>query len=132
MYVDNIYTKGDWFELQSVDEANFTEKVNNSAYGQQLATFIGLYDADIQREMLKSTNSKFLVAFRTYTGRYFVFGSDGGVTLTYENQTGAKTESIGYSITLNITSSYPLFELNPNYFNSEHTVNYIYEPIYDS
>lgn len=132
MYVDNIYVKGNWYELQAVDEANFTEKVNNGAYQQQLTTFIGLYDADIQREMLKSTNSKFLVVFRTFTRKYFVFGSDGGVTLTYENQSGAKTESIGYSVTLSINSSYPLFELNPNYFNSEHTVNFIYKPIYDS
>ena len=132
MYVDDIYVKGDWYELQAVDEANFTEKISNGSYQQQLSTFIGLYEADIQREMLKSTNTKFLVVFRTYTRKYFVFGSDGGVTLTYENQSGAKTEAIGYSVTLNINSSYPLFELNPNYFISEHTVNFIYKPLFDS
>ena len=32
IYVDNIYIKGKWYELQTIDDSKFTEKFANGGY----------------------------------------------------------------------------------------------------
>lgn len=131
IYIDNIYIKGKWYELQTIDESKFTEKFANGGYTQELTTYISKFDSEIQAEILKTNKRKFLVLFRTNEGRYFVFGSDGGVPLTYTAETGTKGSSIGYSVTLSKNSQFPLFEVNPDYMVNGGGAKFQYRPIFE-
>lgn len=131
IYIDNIYTKGRWYELQTIDESKFTEKFANGGYTQELTTYISKFDSEIQAEILKTNKKKFLVLFRTNEGRYFVFGSDGGVPLTYTAETGSKGSSIGYSVTLSKNSQFPLFEVNPDYMVNGGGAKFQYLPVFE-
>lgn len=131
IYIDNIYIKGRWYELQTIDESKFTEKFANGGYTQELTTYISKFDSEIQAEMLKTNKKKFLVLFRTNEGRYFVFGSDGGVPLVYTAETGTKGSSIGYSVTLSKNSQFPLFEVNPDYMVNGGGAKFQYLPVFE-
>lgn len=130
-YVENIYIKGRWYELQTIDDSKFTEKFANGGYTQELTTYISKFDSEIQAEILKTNKRKFLVLFRTNEGRYFVYGSDGGVTLAYTAETGTKGSSIGYSVTLSKSSQFPLFEVNPDYMVNGGGAKFQYRPIFE-
>lgn len=131
IYIDNIYIKGRWYELQTIDESKFTEKFANGGYTQELTTYISKFDSEIQAEILKTNNKKFLVLFRTNEGHYFVFGSDGGVPLVYTAETGSKGSSIGYSVTLSKNSQFPLFEVNPDYMVNGGGAKFQYLPVFE-
>ena len=131
IYINNIYTKGRWYELQTIDESKFTEKFVNGGYTQEVTTYISKFDSEIQAEILKTNKRKFLVLFRTNEGRYFVFGSDGGVSIAYTAETGTKGSSIGYSITLSKNSQFPLFEVNPDYMVNGGGAKFHYRPIFE-
>lgn len=131
IYVDNIYIKGRWYELQTTDDSKFTEKFANGGYTQELTTYISKFDSEIQAEILKTNKRKFLVLFRTNEGRYFVYGSDGGIPLTYTAETGAKGASIGYSVTLSKFSQFPLFEVNPDYMVNGGGAKFQYRPVFE-
>lgn len=131
IYIDNIYIKGKWHELQTIDESKFTEKFVNGGYTQELTTYISKFDSEIQAEILKTNKRKFLVLFRTNEGRYFVYGSDGGVALTYTSETGTKGSSIGYSVTLSKNSQFPLFEVNPDYMVNGGGAKFQYLPVFE-
>ena len=131
IYIDNIYIKGKWYELQTIDESKFTEKFANGGYTQELTTYISKFDSEIQAEILKTNKRKFLVLFRTNEGRYFVFGSDGGVPLIYTAETGSKGSSIGYSVTLSKNSQFPLFEVNPDYMVNGGGAKFQYLPVFE-
>lgn len=131
IYIDNIYIKGRWYELQTIDESKFTEKFANGGYSQELTTYISKFDSEIQAEILKTNKKKFLVLFRTNEGRYFVFGSDGGVPLVYTAETGTKGSSIGYSVTLSKNSQFPLFEVNPDYMVNGGGAKFQYLPVFE-
>lgn len=131
IYVENIYIKGRWFEVQTIDDSKFTEKFTNGGYVQDLTTYVAQFDSEIQAEMLKTNNRKFLVLFRTNEGKFFVFGSDGGVPLTYTSETGTKGSSIGYSVSLSKSSQFPLFEVNPDYMVNGGGAKFQYRPIFN-
>lgn len=131
IYIDNIYIKGRWYELQTIDESKFTEKFANGGYSQELTTYISKFDSEIQAEILKTNKKKFLVLFRTNEGRHFVFGSDGGVPLVYTAETGTKGSSIGYSVTLSKNSQFPLFEVNPDYMVNGGGAKFQYLPVFE-
>lgn len=131
IYVENIYIKGRWYEVQTIDDSKFTEKFTNGGYVQDLTTYVAQFDSEIQAEMLKTNNRKFLVLFRTNEGKFFVFGSDGGVPLTYTSETGTKGSSIGYSVSLSKSSQFPLFEVNPDYMVNGGGAKFQYRPIFD-
>lgn len=131
IYIDNIYIKGKWYELQTIDDSKFTEKFANGGYTQELTTYISKFDSEIQAEILKTNKRKFLVLFRTNEGRYFVYGSDGGVPLIYTAETGAKGSSIGYSVTLSKSSQFPLFEVNPDYMINGGGAKFQYLPVFE-
>lgn len=130
VYVENIYIKGRWYEVQTVDDSKFTEKFTSGGYAQELNTYVAQFDSDIQSEILKTNKRKFLVLFRTNEGKYFVFGSDGGVPLSYNAETGTKGSSIGYSVTFSKSSQFPLFEVNPDYMVNGGGAKFQYKPVF--
>lgn len=116
-YVENIKAVADYIEISSVDESNFTETQDSDIYKQELSTYVKSLDADKLSDLLRAKSNKYLAVFRTLQGRAFTFGSDGGVSLSFTQQTGQIGEASGYSIKLTKQSIYPLFEVNIDNIN---------------
>lgn len=117
-YVEKITASSLFSELGSVDESYFTESQNNGIYKQELTTFVRTVEANKTAGLLTASFSNYLVAFRNTQGKMYCFGSDGGASLSYVQQSGKVGEVTGYQVTLSKESIYPLFELNPDGYNS--------------
>lgn len=111
-FVENIKIVAEYIEISSVDGCNFTETQDNGIYNQQLTTFVRSLNSEKLSNLLLASANKYLVAFKTTQGRAFSFGSDGGSSLTFTQQTGQLGEVSGYNITLSKDSIYPLFEVD--------------------
>jgi len=109
--VEKIAATSGFVEIETVEESSFTETKSNGVYVQQLNSFIGKLSAPVLSNLLLTESEKYLVAFRTVQGQNFVFGSDGGAEITFNQQTGSKKDISGYNISIAKSSVYPLFEI---------------------
>ncbi|MFV0332146.1 MAG: hypothetical protein ACK5KL_20340 [Dysgonomonas sp.] len=113
-FVDSIKISAqDYIRLDVVDESNFTENQDNGIYTQTITTFVRSLDYQKTASLLLAGVNKYLIVFSSQ-GKMFSFGSDGGATLSYTQQTGQRGETAGYSITITKKSIYPLFEAAPD------------------
>ncbi len=116
--VDSVKTKNvDYLRLDTVSESNFTETQDNGIFKQTLSTFVGTPEASKTSGLLLSSGRKYLVVYKTSQGKFYSFGSDGGATIAFSQQTGQLNEASGYSISITKNSIYPLFEVNAAKFN---------------
>lgn len=116
--VDAVKTKqSGYLRMDTVSESNFTETQDNGIFKQSLSTFVGTPEAAKTSNLLFSAGRKYLVVFKTSQGKFYSFGSDGGATVAFGQQTGQLNEASGYSITITKNSIYPLFEVNADKFN---------------
>lgn len=113
-FVENIKAVAKYIEISSVNESNFTETQDSDIYKQELSTYVRSLDAEKLSSLLVAKANRYLVAFKTLQGRAFVFGSDGGASLSFTQQTGQTGEVSGYTIKLTKNSIYPLFEVKVN------------------
>lgn len=109
-YVEEINVGDRYIQLDVVDESNFIESEENGIYKQELSTFIRSLEAGKLRNLLITKSNKYLVVFVTQ-GKAYSFGSDGGASLSFTQQTGQLGESSGYQIKISKQSVYPLFEV---------------------
>lgn len=109
--VENIKAVAGYIEISTVNESNFTETQDSDIYKQELSTYVRSLDAEKLSNLLIAKANRYLVAFTTLQGKAFVFGSDGGASLSFTQQTGQLGESSGYQITIYKQSIYPLFEV---------------------
>lgn len=116
-FVENIKAVAGYIEISTVNESNFTETQDSDIYKQELSTYVRSLDAEKLSNLLIAKANRYLVAFTTLQGKAFVFGSDGGVSLSFTQQTGQLGESSGYKITIYKQSIYPLFEVKVNEIN---------------
>ena len=116
-FVENIKAVADYVEISTVDESNFTETHESDIYKQELSTYVRSLDAEKLSSLLLATSNRYLITFKTMQGRAFSFGSDGGASLTFTQQTGQLGESSGYQITITKQSIYPLFEVKVDEIN---------------
>jgi len=123
--VEKVVATSPFLELDPVSESNFSETWTNNMYRQELNTFAGILKSSTLTNLLYAKTSKYLVAFRTIHGRNFIFGADGGASLSFSQQTGKTGEVSGYNIGIAKNSVYPLFELSD--LNTG-LYNIIYEP----
>lgn len=114
-FVDFIYKYGDYIELDIVNGSNFTESFNDGIYIQQLTTFINVIDYNKTSSLLLAKNNKYLVVFFSNNNIY-TFGSDGGASVSFNQQTGQLGEAQGYSITISKDSILPLLQVNKEAF----------------
>lgn len=115
-YVESLkLVARNYIHLDVVTESNFTEKNATTTYEQELRTYIRQLDHQKTASLLKAQANNYVVIFRTYDNRAFTFGSDGGVALSFTQQTGQLGDSSGYDITLSKRSLYPLFEIDSTY-----------------
>lgn len=110
-FVEAIVTTAERYELDSIAECHFNETQSNGIYKQELATFVRSIDGEKLSTLLTAAQNRYLVLFRNNQGRAFTFGSDGGASFSFSQQTGQQTEAEGYNITLAKNSIYPLFEV---------------------
>ncbi|NDV69279.1 ribosome-inactivating family protein [Dysgonomonas sp. 25] len=117
-YVEKINSRNDFIQLGAVDESYFTETQSNGLYRQELWTYVRTVEGTKSADLLAASLHNYLVVFRNTQGRTYCFGSDGGASLTFGQQSGKVGEVTGYQITLNKESAFPLFELNPDGYNT--------------
>lgn len=103
-------TSGKFTMLDAVQESSFTESEENGLYRQQLTTFVRGMDSSKTANLILANINKYVVIFRTYQGKSYTFGSDGGASLNFTQQSGTLGEVSGYNITIAKNSIYPLFE----------------------
>jgi len=117
--VDNIKKVADveYMLIDTVTESNFTETQDNGIFRQTLSTFVGTPDHVKTSNLLLAAGNKYLVVFSTSQGRFYSFGSDGGASVAFTQQSGQLNEASGYSITITKNSIYPLFDVNAEKFN---------------
>lgn len=114
-FVESIQTANDKFiHIETTSESRFSETNESGIYKQSLNTFIRSLDAEKTASLLLANTNKYIVVFRGFQGKTFCFGSDGGASVSFTQQTGKNGEIEGYSIEITKQSIYPLFETNLN------------------
>lgn len=118
-YVESIKVAAkNYIHFDTVSQNNFVESFDNGVYTQKLTMYIRSLDHTKTSNLLKAKSNKYVVAFRTMQNKCFVFGSDGGASVNFNQQSGQLSEGSGYSIVIEKLSVFPLFEIN-----IEHTYN---------
>lgn len=107
----------DYIKLDTVSESNFTETEDNGIYKQTLTTFVGTLDYSKTSNLLLAKTNTYLMVFGNSQGKLYSFGSDGGASISFAQQSGQLNETSGYAITITKSSIYPLFEVNADQFN---------------
>jgi len=110
--VENIISTGSFFELESVNESNYTENYTDGIYKQKLSTFIYPLSGKYQSIMETLRKQKYIIAFQTNLNQFFCFGSDGGAALSFSQQTGSGSGIQGYSITFENESANSLLAIS--------------------
>lgn len=117
--VDAISAIGQYVELSTVAESNFTESQSNGIYKQELTSFVRSVEGQKLSDLLVANAGKYLIVFKTYQDRYFTFASDGGASLSFSQQAGQSGNASGYALTISKNSLYPLFEVSPQFNNQD-------------
>lgn len=112
--VTGVLKSGMFAEVNVTDTAKYSSSLQNGIYTHTIETFISELSAYMSANLHLATKRRYVVFFRTNTGRYFCFGYDAGASVTYANQT---TEGTGSLMTLTTNSIYPLFEVAKEAFN---------------
>lgn len=111
-YVEKLFRTAPWVKLTVENESKFTETLTKGIYKQEAETFVRPIDAQLISWLQRVRERKFLVVFRTRLGRYFTFGSDGGVNLNFSGQTGQVGDVNGVNLKISKESKYPHFEVD--------------------
>lgn len=126
--VNSIIASSVFFEVDAINESNYTETYSEGVYKQKLATFIYPLTSEKLSNLLTVKKGKYLVAFRTVSNKFFCFGGDGGASVSFSQQSGKDGDNQGYSITIEKSSSDPLYEVSGiNSISSK----YKYAPIFE-
>lgn len=113
-YVENILKKDnvDFLELDVVSKTAFTEQNEGGIYKQELQTFVRSLSGKTTSQLLLTSTQKYLVIYRTYDGKAFSFGLDGGASVSFSQQSGQVGDASGYSLSISKMSNYPQFEID--------------------
>lgn len=109
--VVGVSMRGNWVDVETPETAKYSSTLSGGIYTHTVETFIGELSAEISATLHLATKRRSVVLFRTNSGRYFVFGSDAGATLSYTSQTA---EAAGSLITISAASKLPIFEVLPD------------------
>lgn len=102
----------DYIEMDAISTSNFTESFDKGMYKQQLTSFVRSLTHKTTSDLLKARSNKYLIIFETKDGKAYTFGSDGGASVSFSQQSGQEGESTGYAITIDKASIYPLVEID--------------------
>lgn len=111
-HVERIMRKGEFIQLDVVNESGFTEKQEGGIFKQELQTFVRSMQSRKTAQLLLATSNRYLVLYKLYDDRWFTFGQDGGASVSFTQQSGQVGEASGYQLTISKSSIYPQFELD--------------------
>lgn len=126
--VSQIFRDIPFITLDVVDEAEFKETYTNGVFKHELKSFVRAINHQTTRLLEKVKTKRFVVVFKTYQGRYHLWGSEGGVKLSYSLQTGISSDVNGMSISLDKNSTLPLLEVKQS---AMQTIPSVYIPQFD-
>ena len=116
-FVEKINTNEPFGEISAVNESSFAETFDRGIYKQELRTFVHTLTGEKSASLLLAQTHKYLIVFRNSQGRMYCFGSDGGASISFTQQTGQNSETSGYQIAISKQSVYPLIEIDPSKFD---------------
>lgn len=132
LFIENIYHIGEWLELDSSKESLFTETYDDG-YNKTLETSINGFDSEIEKSLLISKYSRFVVAFKNYSGVWKIFGIENGAKISYSSNSGQIDEGSSYNITINCLDIYPTAILSNEFFDFEiNQVDFVFKPDFDN
>jgi hypothetical protein len=125
-----IVASSPFIELATMSGSSFTEDCADNVFRQKLSASVEPLSVEISSKLLVASRNKYLILFCSRQGQFFTFGSDGGASLSFTQQTGSENEaSGGYTVTIIKNSIYPLFEAA----DVRKTLPaYIYRPIFSN
>lgn len=130
LFVETINSIGQFYKVDHTD-ASYNEEYDNHKWTHTLTLSVGNIQPLFEDILSDATNGKYLVCFRPNGAEdYRMFGWKGGATLDYS--LNIQSESLGYTITFEDVSEYPLFTVDRDNFGSKtKTYTPIFKPLYD-
>lgn len=107
--VTDVLREGNFAEVDAPDTAKYNSVLQNGVYTHTLETFVGELSAELASALHLATKRRYIVVFRSKSGRHFIFGYEAGALVSYASQTA---DGIGSLVTISATSIYPLFEVS--------------------
>lgn len=128
--VDTINAKGQFYKIDFTS-ANYSEEYENHKWTHSLQLEISNITSLFEDLLSDGVNGRYLVCFRPKGSEdYRCFGWKFGASLDYGMQ--ISEDSLGYTVTLEDTSEYPLFTVYAdNFGNKNKTYSPIFKPLYD-
>lgn len=100
--------------LDTVSESSYTEDSSNRVYSQSLLTFVRSIDGDKSSDLLIASTNKYIVLVKNRNKKAFIFGLDGGASISYSTLTDTEGNAEGYNISISNKSKYPILEIDIN------------------
>lgn len=132
LYVETINSTGKFFKVDHTD-ATYNEEYDPSSHKwtHTLTLTVGNIQPLFEDILSDGVNGKYLVCFRPNGSEdYRMFGWKYGATLDYS--LNIQSDSLGYTLTLEDSSEYPLFTVaRDNFGDKNKTYTPIFTPLYD-
>ena len=130
LYVDTINSTGKFYKIGHTD-ATYNEEYDNHKWTHSLSISVANIQPLFEDILSDAVNGKYIVCFRPNGAEdYRMFGWKFGATLDYS--LNIQSDSLGYTITFEDTSEYPLFTVARDNFGSKDKVyTPIFVPLYD-
>lgn len=130
LYVETINSVGKFYKVDFTD-ATYNEEYDNHKWTHTLSLSVSNITPLFEDILSDGVNGKYLVCFKPNGAEdYRMFGWKFGATLDYS--LGITSDSLGYTITFEDTSEYPLFTVARDNFGSKDKVyTPIFVPLYD-
>lgn len=128
--VDTINAVGQFYKIDFTS-ATYQEEYENHKWTHNLQLEISNITSLFEDLLSDGVNGKYLVCFRPKGSEdYRMFGWKFGASLDYSMQ--VSEDSLGYTVTLEDTSEYPLFTVySDNFGSKDKTYSPIFKPLYD-
>lgn len=132
LYVDTINSTGQFYKVEHTD-ATYNEEYDPATHKwtHTLTLTVGNIQPLFEDILSDGVNGKYLVCFRPNGSEdYRMFGWKWGARLDYS--LNIQSDSLGYTLTLEDSSEYPLFTVARNNFGDKNkTYTPIFTPLYD-
>lgn len=130
LYVETINSIGKFYKVDHTD-ATYNEEYDNHKWTHSLSLTVANITSLYEDILSDAVNGKYLVCFKPNGAEdYRMFGWKFGATLDYS--LNISSDSLGYTITFEDTSEYPLFTVAKDNFGSKDKVyTPLFKPLYD-
>lgn len=130
LYVETINSIGKFYKVDHTD-ATYNEEYDNHKWTHSLSLTVANITSLYEDILSDAVNGKYLVCFKPNGAEdYRMFGWKFGATLDYS--LNISSDSLGYTITFEDTSEYPLFTVAKDNFGTKDKVyTPLFKPLYE-